>query len=90
MAVRSTATICAIKKGLSKRSFCAVRECGSQIARLNPQLVLLSVAAGNPRNLPDAETLQALQGYTLLRTDQNGWIELSADGEQMWVEVERR
>jgi hypothetical protein len=33
--------------------------------------------------------LQALGGHTLLRTDQNGWIELSTDGEQMWVEVER-
>jgi beta-lactamase superfamily II metal-dependent hydrolase len=51
---------------------------------------LLSVAAGNPRNLPDAETLESVDGYTLLRTDQNGWIELSTDGEQMWVEVERK
>jgi hypothetical protein len=30
------------------------------------------------------------QGYAVLRTDRNGWIELSTDGEQMWVEVERR
>jgi hypothetical protein len=30
-----------------------------------------------------------MHGYTLLRTDRNGWIELSTDGEQMWVEVER-
>ena len=28
-------------------------------------------------------------GYTLLRTDRNGWIQLSTDGEQLWVEVER-
>lgn len=60
------------------------------LARLNPQVILLSVAAGNRRNLPDAETLQAVQGYPLLRTDQNGWIEISTDGKQMWVEVERR
>jgi beta-lactamase superfamily II metal-dependent hydrolase len=53
------------------------------IVKLNPQLVLLGVAAGNPRNLPDAETLAALQGYTLLRTDRNGWIELATDGEQL-------
>jgi hypothetical protein len=32
----------------------------------------------------------AMQGCTLLRTDQNGWIELSTDGERMWVEVERK
>jgi predicted membrane metal-binding protein len=30
-----------------------------------------------------------LQGYTVLRTDRNGWIELTTDGERMWVEVER-
>jgi hypothetical protein len=28
--------------------------------------------------------------YTLLRTDQSGWIEVSTDGEQMWVEVQRK
>jgi len=32
----------------------------------------------------------ALQGFTLLRIDQNGWIELTTDGEQLWVEVERK
>jgi hypothetical protein len=41
-------------------------------------------------DLPSFETLEVLQGYTLLRTDRNGWIELTTDGEQMWVEVERR
>ena len=59
------------------------------IARWRPQLVLVSVGAGDRRGLPDPETLEAVQGYTLLRTDQNGWIHLSTDGEQMWVEVEK-
>lgn len=59
------------------------------IASLNPQVILLSVAADDPRGLPDAETLAALQGYTLLRTDRHGWIHLSTDGEHMWLEVER-
>jgi len=59
------------------------------IERLQPQVVLLSVAAGDREGLPDAETLEAVEGYTLLRTDQNGWIELSTDGEQLWVEAER-
>jgi hypothetical protein len=36
------------------------------------------------------QVLEALQGYTLLRTSRNGWIELTMDGEQMWVEVEKR
>lgn len=60
------------------------------IDRLQPQVVLLSVAGGDQRNLPDSETLEAVEGYTLLRTDQNGWIELTMEGEQMWVEVERK
>ncbi len=33
--------------------------------------------------------LAAVEGYTLLRTDRNGWIELTTDGKQLWVEVER-
>ncbi len=60
------------------------------IAKLRPQVVLLSVGAGNKRGLPDPETLEAVEGYTLLRTDRNGWIELSTDGDRMWVQVERR
>jgi competence protein ComEC len=55
-----------------------------------PQLVLLSVGAGDRRARPAPEVMEAVQGYTLLRTDQNGWVHLSTDGELMWVEVERR
>jgi len=60
------------------------------ISALHPQLALLSVAAGDKTGLPSSETIAALSGYTLLRTDQNGWIEISTDGKQMWVEVERK
>ena len=59
------------------------------IEKLNPRVVLLSVAAGDWQGLPSPETLQAVQDYNLLRTDRNGWIQLSTDGEQLWVEVER-
>jgi competence protein ComEC len=59
------------------------------IDRWQPQVVLLSVAAGDTQGRPDPQVLEAVQGRTLLRTDQNGWIELTTDGEQMWVEVER-
>jgi hypothetical protein len=34
--------------------------------------------------------LEAIKGYPLLPTDRNGWIELSTDGNQYWVEVERK
>ena len=53
-------------------------------------MVLLSVAVDDHEGLPDPETLAALEGYTILRMDRNGWIELVTDGAQMWVEVERR
>jgi hypothetical protein len=59
------------------------------IDHLRPQVVLLSVSAADKEGLPSPETLELLQGYTLLRTDRSGWIEMSTDGEQRWVEVER-
>jgi competence protein ComEC len=59
------------------------------IENLHPQLVLLSVDAGDYQGLPSPETLEAVKGYTLLRTDLNGWIHLRTDGEQLWVNVER-
>jgi beta-lactamase superfamily II metal-dependent hydrolase len=60
------------------------------IANLNPQVILLSVAADDIQGLPSPETIQAIQDYSVLRTDRNGWIELSTDGEKMWIEVEKR
>jgi competence protein ComEC len=60
------------------------------IEKFQPQVVLLSVAAGDPDGLPSPETLESVDGYNLLRTDLNGWVKLSTDGEQMWIEVERK
>ncbi len=60
------------------------------IEALHPQVILLSVGMGGRRGLPSPETLEAVQGYPLLRTDQNGWIHIETDGERMWVEVERK
>jgi competence protein ComEC len=60
------------------------------IAALGPQYVLLSVGAGDEGSLLDPKLEAALGDYTLLRTDYNGWIHLSTDGEELWVEVERR
>jgi len=53
-------------------------------------VVLISVFPADKEGLLSPETLDLLQGYTVLRTDRNGWIELTTDGEQMWVEVENR
>jgi competence protein ComEC len=59
------------------------------IENLNPQLVVLSVSAGDPNGMPAKETLDNLEGYSFLRTDRNGWIDVSSDGTEMSVEVER-
>jgi competence protein ComEC len=59
------------------------------ISNLRPQVVLLSVASGDRRGLPSPKTIESLEGYHLLRTDMNGWIHITTDGEQMWVEAGR-
>jgi len=59
------------------------------IERWQPQLTLLSVAAGNYDGRPDPEVIQALQGHLLLRTDRNGWVRLSTDGAALWVQVQK-
>ncbi len=60
------------------------------IAHLNPQVILLSVAAGDKDGLPDQTLLESIEDYPLLRTDRNGWIEVTTDGAQMWVRVEKQ
>ena len=60
------------------------------IDNLDPRLVVISVAPGDPDGRPDKETLDALAGRSVLRTDINGWIDVSSDGTQMWVSVERQ
>jgi beta-lactamase superfamily II metal-dependent hydrolase len=59
------------------------------LQNLNPQLVVISVATADRDGLPDPETLDALEGFSVLRTDQNGWIEIVTDGAHMWVSSER-
>ena len=53
-------------------------------------VALFTRQVGYRQGLPSPEILEAVQGYTLLRTDRNGWIELTTDGEQVWVEAERK
>jgi competence protein ComEC len=60
------------------------------LENLQPQVVLLSVALNDREGRPDEALLEALAGTTLLRTDQNGWVQLRTDGKVFWVEVERK
>ena len=59
------------------------------LTNLNPELVVLSVDAADQNGMPDGETLEIVKDYALLRTDINGWVEISTNGSQMWVNVER-
>ncbi|MGE5463413.1 MAG: ComEC/Rec2 family competence protein [Syntrophothermus sp.] len=59
------------------------------INNLNPELVVLGVSAADENGMPDQEVLDLLKDYDLLRTDRNGWIDVTTDGSQMWVNVER-
>ncbi|HEY5731439.1 MAG TPA: ComEC/Rec2 family competence protein [Anaerolineales bacterium] len=59
------------------------------VLNLNPEVVVLSVSAADENGMPDGEVLETVKDYSLLRTDQNGWIEVSTNGTQMWVNVER-
>ncbi|MBI5943405.1 MAG: ComEC/Rec2 family competence protein [Chloroflexi bacterium] len=59
------------------------------IQNVNPQLTVLSVTAGDPHGLPSDDVLDALDGYSYLRTDRSGWISIITDGDAMRVETER-
>jgi hypothetical protein len=59
------------------------------VENLRPQLVLLSVPADDPDGRLGIEKIDTVSEYSLLRTDQNGWIQVSSDGRQMWVNVEK-
>jgi competence protein ComEC len=61
------------------------------LAAVNPQIVIISVGADNRLGHPSPEVLARYleRGLTVLRTDQRGTIELSTDGEQLWVKTAR-
>lgn len=61
----------------------------SWISNLNPQIILLSVGIKDSQGLPDRGLMDRLAGYSLLRTDQHGTIQITTDGQQMWVQVDR-
>lgn len=68
----------------------AFLDTNSWLPALHPQLITLCMPPQNSLSPADGQAAQALKGYPLLRTDQNGWIEVTTDGKQMWVDVEKR
>ncbi len=59
------------------------------LARLQPNLILINAAKGEWSGLPDIEMIQSLEGQNVLRSDKNGWVHISTNGRQMWVEAEK-
>lgn len=59
------------------------------IQSLNPRLGIISVASDDRQGHPSPALLRRMTGYSLLRTDLHGWIEITTDGEQMWINVEK-
>ena len=51
--------------------------------------VTLPVTLYQRQRLPDPAVVKVAQNDNLLRTDQRGWIELTTDEKQMWVDAER-
>jgi competence protein ComEC len=58
---------------------------------VNPRLVVISVGQDNKFGHPVPEILEryAEHGFTVLRTDQQGTVELTTDGQRLWVETAR-
>ncbi len=58
---------------------------------VNPRLAIIQVGADNKFGHPDPTTLAKLEehGVTVLRTDQNGTVEVISDGERYWIKPER-
>ena len=59
------------------------------IAAVAPRLAVIQVGAQNKFGHPDPAVLERLQGVEVLRTDQNGRIEVVSDGKRMWTKTER-
>jgi competence protein ComEC len=59
------------------------------IARVNPIVDVISVGASNPYGHPAPEALARLAEDRVLRTDEDGDVEISTDGKRLWVSTQR-
>lgn len=62
---------------------------GDWFNNLKPQVFILDVAADDRTGLPDEKVVRLTDERTLLRTDLNGWIEITTDGANFRVETEK-
>jgi competence protein ComEC len=59
------------------------------LGAVQPLAAVITVGRDNDYGLPSPETLARLEPRPVFRTDVHGDIEISTDGERLWVEVER-
>ena len=59
------------------------------LSAIKPRLAVIQVAALNRFGHPQPDVLQRLAGTRVLRTDQNGRIEVISDGAKLWFKTER-
>lgn len=59
------------------------------LARVDPDVSLISSGPGNPYGHPAPELLERIEGSVVYRTDEQGDITVSTDGEQFWVTTQR-
>jgi competence protein ComEC len=59
------------------------------IAAVAPRLVVIPVGAGNKFGHPHPAVLERLKGVEVLRTDQNGRIEVVSDGQRLSANMQR-
>jgi competence protein ComEC len=59
------------------------------VAAVAPSVAVVSAGAGNPFGHPLSEVLERYEGAAVLRTDLNGNVTLSSDGERLWWRTER-
>lgn len=55
------------------------------LAAVDPRVAVISVGAGNLFGHPGEATLAALDGVEVYRTDEDGTITFTTDGERLWV-----
>ena len=55
-----------------------------------PRLTVIPVGADNKFGHPHPAVLERLKGVEVLRTDQNGRIEVVSDGQRLSVETQRK
>jgi competence protein ComEC len=61
----------------------------SLLAAVHPAVAVISVGKDNWFGHPSPQVLERLGDNLVYRTDLNGRVKLSTDGERLWVEVER-